>query len=84
MVRAMSQDHAHRDRCRGRRRRGRAPYFTNTHIIAADCNRSFALISQDDDASWCRLANGQGVKGDSGTQYCALAMPEYQAEEGAE
>ncbi len=51
------------------------------NIERADFQRSVQLIAQDNDASWCRLANGQGVKGDSGTQYCAIAMPEFQPEE---
>ena len=63
---------------------GGAFYYAKANIVRADFQRSIQLIAQDDDASWCRLANGQGVRGESGTQYCAIQMPEFQAEEEAE
>lgn len=63
---------------------GGAFYFAKANIERDDFSRSIQLISQDDNASWCRLANGQGVKGESGTQYCAIAMPEYQVPEPEE
>lgn len=46
---------------------GGAFYFAKANIERDDFSRSIQLISQDDNASWCRLANGQGVKGESGT-----------------
>ena len=53
-------------------------YFAKATIEADDFQRSIALISQDNDAGWCDIANGQIVDGNSGAKFCAIHMPKYE------
>lgn len=63
---------------------GGAFYYAQATIREQDFNRSVQLISQDDDARWCGIANGQIIQDRNGTSYCAITMPEYQVPEPAE
>lgn len=59
-------------------------YFAKANIKAQDFNRSVQLIAQDDDASWCGIANGQIVNANDGSKHCAIHMPNYVEPEAAE
>ena len=62
-------------------------FAAKANIVRNDFQRSVALITQDDDAGWCNIANAPIIQDRNGTNYCAIAMPEYQAtqeEEGGE
>ncbi|PKQ10536.1 MAG: hypothetical protein CVT70_19135 [Alphaproteobacteria bacterium HGW-Alphaproteobacteria-1] len=64
---------------------GGAFYFAKANIKAQDFNRSVALITQDDDAGWCNVAQAPIIQDRNGVSYCAIAMPEYQVpDDGAE
>ena len=61
-------------------------YYAQTTVIAKDFNRSVQLISQDDDAGWCNVAQAPIITDRNGLSYCAIAMPSYVApveEDGA-
>lgn len=57
---------------------GGAFYYAQTTVIANDFSRSVQLITQDYDAGWCDIANGQNVQGSSGAWFCAVPMPQFQ------
>ncbi|MAZ20244.1 hypothetical protein [Roseovarius sp.] len=59
-------------------------FFAADRIRANDFNRSIQLIAQDNDATWCELANGQIVNANDGSKHCAIHMPKYQAPEPVE
>ena len=59
-------------------------YFAKTAIEKDDFRRSVQLIAQDDDASWCDLADGQIINNQLGAKFCAIHMPNYAEAEAAE
>ena len=59
-------------------------FFVKDQIRTNDFDRSVRLITQDDDAYWCGQADGQIINSQSGSKFCAIHMPEYQAPEQAE
>ncbi|WP_110278350.1 hypothetical protein [Loktanella sp. PT4BL] len=63
---------------------GGAFFAAKAQIEKDDFQRSVQLITQDDDASWCKIANAPIIQDRNGLSYCAIAMPEYQgAEDGS-
>lgn len=56
---------------------GDAFYYAKANIVRNDFNRSVQLTTQDDDASWCRLANGAVVSANDGSKHSAINMPNY-------
>nr|WP_319250279.1 hypothetical protein [uncultured Celeribacter sp.] len=52
-------------------------FAAKANIIASDFQRSIQRISQDDDAGWCDLANGQIFNANDGSKHCAIHMPSY-------
>jgi hypothetical protein len=58
---------------------GGAFYFAKANIKAQDFNRSVQLISQDEDAGWCNIAQAPIIADRNGLSYCAIAMPSYVA-----
>ena len=60
---------------------GGAFFAAKANIKRNDFQRSIQLITQDDDASWCVLANAPIIQDRNGLSYCAIPMPEYQAPE---
>ncbi|WP_417809659.1 hypothetical protein [Thioclava sp.] len=60
---------------------GDACYFAKANIKRDDFCRSIQLISQDDDAGWCKIANGLTVKANDGSKHCAIHTPNYVASE---
>ena len=62
-------------------------FAAKANIVRNDFQRSVALITQDDDAGWCNIANAPIIQDRNGINYCAIAMPDYpatEAEEGGE
>jgi hypothetical protein len=62
---------------------GVAFYFAKANIKSQDFNRSVQLISQDEDAGWCNVAQAPIIADRNGLSYCAIAMPGYVVPEGA-
>jgi len=58
---------------------GAAYFYVKVQIEKDDFSRSIRLIAQDDDATWCKIANAPIIQDRNGLSYCAIAMPEYQA-----
>lgn len=65
---------------------GGAVYFAKQNLDTANFADAVRLIQNDDLNYWCgTAANAPLIQDRDGTQYCAIAMPQYQAEEdGAE
>jgi hypothetical protein len=60
---------------------GGAFYYAHASIKKQDFNRSVQLISQDDDAGWCNVAQAPIYTDRNGLSYCAIPMPSYVAPE---
>jgi len=61
-----------------------AVYFTKQNLDTANFADAIQLIQNDDRAYWCGSANGQNVKANDGSWFCAVGMPKYQGSEAKE
>ena len=56
---------------------GGAFYFAKANIEQGSFIQAINHITQDTEAAWCEIANGQIVNANDGSKHCAIPMPNY-------
>ena len=56
---------------------GCAFFYAKANIELDSFSQAVNRITQDTDAGWCDIANGQIINSQSGAKFCAVHMPNY-------
>lgn len=56
---------------------GGAFFYTKANIEQDSFSQAINHISQETDAGWCDIADGQIINSQSGAKFCAVHMPNY-------